>query len=71
MKPYRYTDLRVTAHAIRCSRSFHLLRVRPVRAHDVALGSIVGVVPPMEPAIELARTVGRRHVRISRGGRGR
>ena len=71
MKPYRYTDLRVTARAIRCSHGLHLLRVRPVRAHDVALGSIVGVIPPMEPAIELARTGGRRHVRISRGSRGR
>ena len=71
MKPYRYTDLRVTARAIRCSRGFRLLRVLLISAHNVALGSIVGVVPPMEPAIELARTAGRRHVRISRGGRGR
>ena len=52
MKPYRYADLRVTARAIRCSRGFHLLRVLLIGAHNIALGSIVGVVPPMEPAIE-------------------
>ena len=70
MKPYRYADLRVTARAVRCSRGFHLLRVLLIGAHNIALGSIVGVVPPMEPAIEWARSAGRRHVCISRGGGG-
>jgi hypothetical protein len=56
VKPYRYADLRVTARAIRCSRGFHLLRVLLIGAHNIALVSIVGVVPPMEPAIEWARS---------------
>ena len=73
VEPYRYADLRVTstARAIRCSRGFHLLRVLLIGAHNIALGSIVGVVPPMEPAIEWARSARGRHVRISRGGGGK
>ena len=70
VKAYRYTDFRVTSGAIGRCCCFHLLCVRLIGTHYIALSSIVGVVPPMEPAIELARSARGRHVRISRGGRG-
>ena len=70
MKAYRYANLRVTARTIGRCRCLHLLRVRLIGAHYIALASIMGVVPPMEPAIVLAGSAGGRHVRVSRGGRG-
>ena len=70
MKTYRYTNLRVAARTIRRCRCLHLLRVLLVGPHDIALASIVGVVPPMEPAIVLAWSARGRHVHVRRGGRG-
>jgi hypothetical protein len=70
VKAYRYTNLRVTARTIGRCRCFHLLRVLLVGPHYIALASIVGVVPPMEPAIVLAWSARGRHVRVGRGVRG-
>ena len=70
MKAYRYADFRVTSRAIGRCRCLHLLRVLLIGPHYIALASIVGVVPPMEPAIVLAGPAGGRHARVSRGGRG-
>ena len=70
MKAYRYANLRVTSRTnVSCS-CFHLLRVLLVGPHYIALASIVGVVPPMEPAIVLAWSGRGRHVRVGRGVRG-
>jgi hypothetical protein len=70
VKAYRYADFRVTSSAIGRCCCLHLLRVRLIGPHYIALVSIVGVVPPMEPAIVLTWSGGERHVRVSWGGRG-
>jgi hypothetical protein len=70
VKAYRYANFRVTSSAIGKCRYLHLLRVRLIGPHYIALASIVGVVPPMEPAIVLAWSGRGRHVRVSWGGRG-
>ena len=68
MKAYRDANFWVASRAMGRCRCLHLLRVFVVGPHDVALAAIVGVVPPMEPAIELAGSTGGRHVCV--GGEG-
>jgi hypothetical protein len=70
MKAYRYADFRVSSRAIGRCRCLHLLRVLLIGPHYIALASVVGVIPPMEPAIVMAWSGAGRHVRVSRGGRG-
>ncbi len=70
MIAHRYANFRVTSRTIGRCRCLHLLCVLLIGPHYIALVSIVGVVPPMEPAIVLAWSGGGRHVRVSWGGRG-
>ncbi len=51
VKAYRYADFRVSSRAIGRCRCLHLLRVLLIGPHYIAFASIVGVIPPMEPAI--------------------
>jgi hypothetical protein len=66
---YQYFNFWVSTRAIGCGGGFHLLRVLLIGAHHFAVTSIVGVVKPMKPTVELAWPVVSSGVGVS-GGEG-
>ncbi len=55
---YRYTHFRVAACVVWYGSAFHGRCVRGVRPHAFAGGSMVGVIPTMEPTVKFTRSIG-------------
>jgi hypothetical protein len=55
---YRYTHFRVASCVVCSGSAFHSRCVRGVRPHDFAGGSMVGVVPTMEPTVKFTGSIG-------------
>ena len=55
---YRYAHFRVSTGVCWSGCAFHSWCVRGVRPHDFAGGSMVGVIPTMEPTVKFTGSIG-------------